>query len=121
MDYTVLEDSEALVTEKTGLSPTDLETLLAVSAGLKGSTTFYRPYYVSAVLLDSALHTRKLVKGEGAEFDQPDKTVRGLLDLQHAIDLAEGLVLPPGMEATYKQPRRVPGRLSSVAPTGGRW
>ena len=122
MDYTDLTASTALVTEKTGgLAPADLGTLLAVSAGLKDGTTFYRPYFVAAALLDTALHTRKLLKGEGAEFDKPSLTVLGLLDLQAAIDKAEGLVVPPGMEATYKHVRRTSVRTSAVSPTESRW
>lgn len=121
MDYTDLEQVRALVTEKTGLAPSDLDTLLQVSAGIKdGVTTFYRPYFVCAVLLDTQLHTRKLISGEGAVFDNPSITVRGFLDLQRAIDLAENLEVPPGMEATYKN-RRKAFRASGAIPAKGRW
>lgn len=121
MDYTDLEQMKALVTEKTGLSPSDLEVLLQVSAGTKDGDTFFRPYFVCAALLDTQLHTRKLIKGEGAEFDNPSITVKGFLDLQNAIDQAEGLEIPPGMEATYKVPSRMRGRHSGAVTTEGRW
>lgn len=123
MDYTSLTASRDLVIEKTGLQPTDLDTLLAISAGTRPgeATPFYRPYFVCAALLDTALHTRKLLKGEGAEFDKPDLTIQGFLDLQAAIDRAEQLEVPPGMEATYRQPVRTPARVSKAVPTRPRW
>lgn len=123
MDYTDLTASRSLVIEKTGLEPTDLDTLLAISAGTRpGETTpFYRPYFVCAALLDTALHTRRLLKGEGAEFDKPNQTIQGFLDLQAAIDRAEGLEVPPGMEATYRESAKIPARVSRTVPTTPRW
>lgn len=95
--YTTKADSAALVTEKTSLSPSDLDTLLDVSAGTLNGQTVYRPYFVSAKLL--ANRRVQIAQAEGAVFVDPLKVARELLETQRSIDLSLGLVVPSGSEA----------------------
>lgn len=121
MDLTLYKTKAScatLVTEKTGLTPSDLDTLLDVSAGTAGDVTYYRPYYVAAKLL--ATRRTQLVKAEGAEFVDPLAVAREYLGTQQALDAALGLDLPDGMEARISQlqPRTVSG---GSAATDGAW
>lgn len=89
LDYTSLSAMNSLVLEITGLTePADLDSLLADSAGThtSGATTVYRPYYVAAKVLERALNTKRLQSAEGAVFDRPVVTIRGLMRQQASRD-----------------------------------
>lgn len=107
LDYTDSTVMNSLVLEITGLTePADLDSLLADSAGTHTSATvtIFRPYYVAAKLLERALNTRRLQQADGAVFDRPIVTIRGLMNQQAARDamLAEDYAdwtIPDGHEA----------------------
>jgi hypothetical protein len=107
LDYTDDAVMNSLVLEITGLTePTDLDSLLEDSAGTHtaATVTVYRPYYVAAKLLERALNTKRLQSADGAVFDRPAVTIRGLMRQQAARDkmLAEDhadWVVPDGHEA----------------------
>ena len=108
----------AVVTEKTGLAPTDLALNLGVSAGTDPSgTTVYRPYYVAARLLS----TRKtqLLSGEGASFADPFEVAQQLMRQQLAIDRMLNLTIPSGMRAVLDW--RDPDARSGAAVTEIGW
>lgn len=100
-DYALYKDltqSANLVTEKTGLTPSDLNTLLSVSAGTdEGGATVYRPYFVAAKLLST--RRTQLVQAEGATFVDPLSVAAEYLRAQRGIDLSLNLTIPKGSEA----------------------
>lgn len=97
LDFTNLTQCRALALELTGLEaePSDLEALLQATAGTKGSSTYYRPYYVAARVLDRRLNA--LESAEGAVFRKLAASVRALDRQQKALDEALGLTLPEGV------------------------
>lgn len=103
-DYALYKDlaqSKALVTEKTGLTPSDLDTLLGITAGTDSAdAVVYRPYYVAAKLL--ATRRTQLTQAEGASFVDPMAIAAEYLATQRSIDLALDLEVPSGAEALAK-------------------
>lgn len=116
--------SASLVTEKTGLAPSDLDALLQVTAGTAvdpdtgEGVTVYRPYYVAAKLL--ATRRTQLTEAEGVGFVDPLKVAEEYLRLQAALDSAFGLSVPAGTEAVMKT---VVGQVarSGYVPVIGTW
>lgn len=111
MSYTKL--STALAALKNlpavrGLPTTDdeqfLNSLLSASAGKDAkSQTIYRIYFVAAKYLQQPRSLHQLESAEGAKFTGLATPIASLLSLQAAEDLALGLTVPPGMEATIPE------------------
>ena len=72
----------------------DIPALLEVAAGkTAGGDTVQRPYAVAASLWISAKNTKRVAEAEGAKFGSVADTIRGLLNLQSAMD--NGLTIAP--------------------------
>ena len=102
LDFKNLEACAALVTERTGLNPSDLAGLLVLSAGtttdVDGNVTIHhRPYYVAAGLLNERRdQATNLPKGIVLDTQTSPKA---LMRRQAGLDAALGLTVPKGMEA----------------------
>lgn len=78
----------------------EIETLLILSAGKVDEILWFRPYYVMALLLGRQAHDDILTKAEsGVTFGDPERTIRGWLEMQRSLDTALSLVVPAGFEA----------------------
>lgn len=101
LDYTSLPACSELTLSLAGLTdePDDLTALLTSTAGSKlvgtSSVTYYRPYYVAALILARKLG--QITTAEGVTFRAPP--VQSLLRQQAALDSALGLTVPPGTSA----------------------
>lgn len=78
----------------------DIDSLLTSSAGKNSSGDLkFRPYVCAYFLWKSSKNTQRLLAAKGATFDDPDKTIDGLLYTQGAADMAmaeAGYVIPKG-------------------------
>lgn len=101
LDYTSLPACSELTLSLAGLTdePDDLTALLTSTAGSKlvssVSVSYYRPYYVAALMLSRKLG--QITTAEGVAFRAPP--VQSLLHQQAALDAALGLTIPPGTSA----------------------
>lgn len=107
LDLTDITVAGDLVTELTGLTPSDLDNLLAQSAGTHTdeTVTIYRPYYVAAALLRRQPNTKRLQEADGTRFDSPSVTIAAYMRHQASEDerlLGEHVdyAVPAGHEAT---------------------
>jgi len=91
------------VRERSGISsaPDDVVIeMLTLSAGKDSAgATHYRPFLVAANLLEQDKPTQALDEAKGVKFTKQATTIASLRNQQGSIDLALGLIVPPGFEA----------------------
>ena len=112
LDYSDLPTMHDLAAELAGgQEPLDLDSLLERSAAkhTSGTETVYRPYYVAAQVLKRAINTRRLREAEGARFDSPSQTIRGLLEQQANEDTAWA-----SQHGDYRVPAGYEARVGSI-------
>ncbi len=117
--------ARAVVLDRAFESP-DLDLLLEASKGERPPATeggmpetVYRPLWTAATLWRSSKNTRRLLKGEGAEFGTVADTIAGLMATQAVLD--QDVTVPPGYEAVVPSSgvRASPGSVS--VPTRVDW
>lgn len=76
-----------------------IEELLSVSAATTGeSVVVYRPYYVAAYILEQDISKQQISSAGDVDFTQLVTVIASLRSLQLSFDLANSLIIPPGME-----------------------
>ncbi len=109
-DYTDLSACNTRVLARTQIRDTDgsiateIGYKLEESAGEANSTTYYRPFYVGAVMLMQSRGDQTVAMADGAEFFgkgqrfnlQP--TIESMLREQAALDVSLGLTIPDGYD-----------------------
>ncbi len=90
-------------------SRSDLEFQLEASKGMQDGTEVFRPFWVASLFWRTS-QERRLIKGDGAEFENVDELVAGLLAQQRIADT--GVTIPVGYEASQKSVQQ--GTVSSV-------
>lgn len=101
LSYDDLGACALFVKQKLGVTDDDLDTLIEASAALENGQPYYgRPYKVAALLLSRQAHDDVLTKAKsGVTLGDPERTIKGWLELQSAIDRAKGWTVPAGFEA----------------------
>lgn len=118
MDYAVLADMTALVTERYGSLPSDAEALLEAFAGTREPTEaelaadpeitevkVYRPYAVLAELISTRWQQYKSVRsaaGSGVEFESPEEARHALERLQARLDDRLGLTVSDASGSSFE-------------------
>jgi hypothetical protein len=95
--YTSKDDALAVVTQWFKSTPVDAETLLEQTAGKKGDDTVYRPYYVTATLLELRWNEFQSVasaSGSSVTYGSPGAAKKAFLELQSKMDVLEGVKVP---------------------------
>ncbi len=99
-------DSAALVVKELGREPgvhSDINLWIGVSHAKDGvGTTYYRPYFVCAILSEARDNTEKIISTRRVTFKDPDSSTLGYLKAQAALDAALGLIVPEGMRAVWR-------------------
>lgn len=107
-DYTNLPASKARTLARTQLTgaavETEIDYKLEDSAGTVNDVTYYRPFYVAAVMLMQSRDDQTVTEADGAKFFgnkqqfnlQP--TIESLLREQLALDTRLGLTVPDGYD-----------------------
>ena len=105
-DYTNLPASKARILARTQLTgaavETEIDYKLEDSAGTVNDVTYYRPFYVAAVMLMQSRNDQTIVAADGAKFFgdkqqfnlQP--TIESMLREQLALDTRLCLTVPDG-------------------------
>ena len=117
LDYQNREVCRQLVTEKTGLNPSDLNIRLELTSGIDlDGVRHYRPYYVAAQLLRERPDVLVALPG-GVEKDV-QTAAKELMNTQAGLDGLLTLSVPPGAEATIKV---TPTLMSGTIPIVTSW
>ena len=77
-----------------------VENLITESAAIDAYlVTQYRPYYVVAKLLEQTPAHQQLGSADGVSFTGMVRPIQSYLDIQLALDLKYGWIVPPGFAA----------------------
>jgi hypothetical protein len=108
-NYTDKIKAKATVVARTGIDTTELDALLAVSAGLDAAgVVVYRPYWVAWALLSDP---SRIQAHQGTAFVNLTSILQNLLKIQAGLDSALGLTVPDGMSAKPVMPKPISGAI----------
>jgi hypothetical protein len=101
MAYTDATEMLGLVKSLTGINGRDpiIQRKLEDSAGTAGGAKTYRPYFVSAKMLEQNRADQALSAAKGVTFTNLTTMIKSFMEEQASLDRSLGIEVPAGFEA----------------------